>query len=445
MFKTDKYLSAIDRCSAFGFTGRVTEIVGLLIRATMYRGAVGEVCRILSPLTGKTLLAEIVGFRGSEAILMPLGDVSEIQMNAGVTSTGNPLRIGVGDSLLGRIVDGLGNPIDARGDLEQTFPRSIYAAPPEALSRRRINSVLPTGIRAIDGLLTIGEGQRTGIFAAAGVGKSTVLGMLARNASADVNVICLIGERGREVRDFLESDLGAEGLQRSVVVVATSDEPSLVRMKAALTATAIAEHFRDQGKSVLFLMDSVTRYARALREIGLAVGEPPARSGFPPSVFSELPKLLERTGNGKTGSITAFYTVLVEGDDINEPIADEVRSILDGHIVLSRDLAAASHYPAIDISNSVSRVMPAVVSHQHLKASARFRQLLAKYNDIRDLIQIGAYQSGNDPETDLAVSMIDSLNDFLKQDPDASVSLNETISRVSELCRTETDFPQKNA
>ena len=439
MFKTDKYLSAIDRCSAFGFTGRVTEIVGLLIRATMYRGAVGEVCRIVSPLTGKTLLAEIVGFRGSEAILMPLGDVSEIQMNAGVTPTGNPLRIGVGGSLLGRIVDGLGNPIDSHGNLEKTFPRSIYAAPPEALSRRRITSVMPTGVRAIDGLLTTGEGQRTGIFAAAGVGKSTILGMLARNASADVNVICLIGERGREVRDFLESDLGIEGLQRSVVVVATSDEPSLVRMKAALTATAIAEHFRDQGKSVLFLMDSVTRYARALREIGLAVGEPPARSGFPPSVFSELPKLLERTGNGKTGSITAFYTVLVEGDDINEPIADEVRSILDGHIVLSRDLAAASHYPAIDISNSVSRVMPAVVSQQHLKASARFRQILAKYNDVKDLIQIGAYRSGSDQETDLAVSMIDSLNDFLKQDPDTAVSLNETISRLSELSSAAAD------
>jgi type III secretion system H+-transporting two-sector ATPase len=437
MFKTDKYLSAIDRCSTLTFTGRVTEIVGLLIRATMHRGAVGEICRIVSPLTGKTLMAEIVGFRGSEAILMPLGDVSEIQMNAGVSPTGKPLRVGVGDSLLGRIVDGLGNPIDSYGDLTKTTPRSVYARPPEALSRRRIEGVMPTGIRAVDGLLTIGEGQRTGIFAAAGVGKSTILGMLARNTSADVNVICLIGERGREVRDFLENDLGEEGLNRSAVVVATSNEPSLVRMKAALTATAIAEHFRDQGKSVLLLMDSVTRYARALREIGLAVGEPPARSGFPPSVFSELPKLLERTGNGKIGSITAFYTVLVEGDDMNEPVADEVRSILDGHIVLSRDLAAASHYPAIDIGNSVSRVMPAIVSRQHLEAAARFRQLLAKYDDVKDLIQIGAYRSGNDPETDLAVSMIAALNAFLTQSANVATSLDETVFRLSELCHPE--------
>ncbi len=390
MIDLQPYISAVDWISSVEVRGRVTELIGLLIRAAVPGARVGELCLIHSPHRAKVLRAEVVGFRGSEVILMPLGDVSDVAMGAEVVPTGTSLTIRVGEDLLGRVLDGLGEPLDGKGAIEDAVEKVVAARPPDPMKRQRVTKQLKTGIRALDGLLTVGEGQRIGIFAAAGVGKSTTLGMLARNTEADVNVIALIGERGREVRDFLEQDLGEEGLKNSVVIVATSNEPSLIRMKAAYVATAVAEYFRDQGKRVLFLMDSVTRFARALREVGLAAGEPPARSGFPPSVFSELPRLLERTGNSDKGSITAFYTVLVEGDDMTEPIADETRSILDGHIVLSRKLAALNHYPAIDVNESVSRVMSTIAQNKHLEYAGGLRYVLATYEAQRYLILIGA-------------------------------------------------------
>jgi type III secretion system H+-transporting two-sector ATPase len=433
MIDLQPYISAIDWISSVEVRGRVTELVGLLIRASVPGARVGELCLIHSPHRAKALRAEVVGFRGSEVILMPLGDVSDVAMGAEVVPTGTSLMIKVGEDLMGRVLDGLGEPLDGKGVLENAVEKIVSARPPDPMKRQRVIKQLKTGIKALDAILTVGEGQRVGIFAAAGVGKSTTLGMLARNTEADVNVIALIGERGREVRDFLEQDLGEEGMKRSVVVVATSNEPSLIRMKAAFVATAIAEYFRDQGKKVLFLMDSVTRFARALREVGLAAGEPPARSGFPPSVFSELPRLLERTGNSDKGSITAFYTVLVEGDDMNEPIADETRSILDGHIVLSRKLATQNHYPAIDVNESVSRVMSGIVEIQQLNAAAKLREVLATYEAQKDLILIGAYKKGSDPQTDYAISKIDAVNKFLKQGINEKISADEAVQRLKQL------------
>lgn len=433
MIDLQPYISAVDWISSVEVRGRVTELVGLLIRAAVPGARVGELCLIHSPHRAKVLRAEVVGFRGSEVILMPLGDVSDVAMGAEVVPTGTSLTIRVGEELLGRVVDGLGEPFDGKGSIENATEKIVSARPPDAMKRRRVTKQLKTGIRALDGLLTVGEGQRIGIFAAAGVGKSTTLGMLARNTEAEINVIALIGERGREVRDFLEQDLGEEGLKRSVVIVATSNEPSLIRLKAAFVATAIAEYFRDQGKKVLFLMDSVTRFARALREVGLAAGEPPARSGFPPSVFSELPRLLERTGNSDKGSITAFYTVLVEGDDMTEPIADETRSILDGHIILSRKLAAQNHYPAIDINESVSRVMSAIIASEHLQAAGKLREVLAIYEAQKDLILIGAYKKGSDPKTDYAISKIDAVNNFLKQSTHENQPAEISIQKLVRL------------
>ena len=428
-----EHIEALDWLSSVEVRGRVTELVGLLIRAAVPGARVGEVCLIRSPHSARELRAEVVGFRGSEVILMPLGDIHDVAMGAEVVSTGAPLTVRVGDSLLGRVLDGLGEPADGRGAVEEAQERAVTARPPDPLRRRRVLKPLSTGVRAIDGLLTVGEGQRVGIYAAAGVGKSTLLGMLARNTEADVNVIALVGERGREVRDFIEHDLGEEGLRRSVVVVATSNEPSLVRLKSAYVATTVAEHFRDQGKRVLLLMDSVTRYARALREVGLAAGEPPARAGFPPSVFSELPRLLERTGNSERGSITAFYTVLVEGDDLTEPIADETRSILDGHVVLTRALANAGHYPAIDVGQSVSRVMPAVARPQHVEAARRFREVLAAYEAQRDLILIGAYKKGTDPRTDLAIAKSEAMNAFLRQGTTEKAPPATTLTQLQKM------------
>jgi type III secretion system H+-transporting two-sector ATPase len=428
-----EYINAIDWLSSVEVRGRVTELVGLLIRAAVPGARVGELCLIRSPHRVRELRAEVVGFRGSEVILMPLGDIHDVAMGAEVISTGTAMTVRVGESLLGRVLDGLGEPADGLGPVEGAQEYSVAARPPDPMRRQRVTRPLMTGVRSIDGLLTVGEGQRVGIYAAAGVGKSTLLGMLARNTEADVNVIGLVGERGREVRDFLEQDLGKEGLRRSVVVAATSNEPSLVRLKAAYVATTIAEYFRDQGKRVLLMMDSVTRFARALREVGLATGEPPARAGFPPSVFSELPRLLERTGNSERGSITAFYTVLVEGDDMTEPIADETRSILDGHIVLSRSLATANHYPAIDVNQSISRVMTTVAHPAHVEAARRLREVLATYAAQKDMILIGAYKKGSDKATDYAISMLDTVNAFLRQQVDESCPPEVTLNQLLEM------------
>lgn len=433
MLNLAEHTEALDFLPAVEVRGRVTELIGLLIRASVPGARVGEVCLIRSPRAARLLPAEVVGFRGGEVILMPLGDIHNVAMGAEVISTGTSLTVKVGEGLLGRVLNGLGEPADGKGPIENAQEYSIAARPPDPLARQRVTRTLVTGVRALDGLLTVGLGQRIGIFAAAGVGKSTLLGMLARNTEAEINVIALVGERGREVRDFLEQDLGAKGLARSVVVVATSNEPSLVRLKAAYVATTVAEYFRDQGRRVLFMMDSVTRFARALREVGLAAGEPPARAGFPPSVFSELPRLLERTGNSDKGSITAFYTVLVEGDDMTEPIADETRSILDGHIVLSRSLAAGGHYPAIDVGASISRVMTTVARPEHVEAARSLREVLATYERQKDLISIGAYKKGSDPRTDYALSKLDAVNAFLRQGTHETAPLPSTIAQLRKL------------
>ncbi|MBN2430369.1 MAG: flagellar protein export ATPase FliI [Acidobacteria bacterium] len=430
-----RYIQELDKLFPVEVRGRVTEVVGLIVKAVVPNVWVGELCLIKTPNTATPIKAEVVGFLDNEVMLMPLGDMRFIGMNCEVIPTAHTLTVKVGPQMLGRALDGLGEAMDVheKGPLiyEDEYP--VYNDPPDPLKRRRITEPIPVGIRAIDAILTCGEGQRIGVFAAAGGGKSTLLGMIARNCVAEVNVIALIGERGREVRDFLEKDLGPEGYAKSVVVVATSNESSLVRLKAAYVATAVAEYFRDQGKKVLLMMDSVTRFARAQREVGLACGEPPARAGYTPSVFSELPKLLERSGNSDKGSITAFYTILVEGDDMNEPVADEVRSILDGHVILSRALAARGHYPAIDVSKSVSRVMGSVTENDHKKNATKLREVLATYEKERDLVMIGAYKKGSDERVDYALEKIDSVNEFLKQGIYEQASFEETIQRLKEL------------
>lgn len=429
----DKYRQIIRQAPVYRVKGKIKELTGLIVRAVVPNVRVGEVCHIQIHQRGKSLKAEVVGFKDKDVLLMPLGDLEGIGPGNEVIPTGDCLRVPVGEGLLGRILDGLGDPIDGKGELvvERYYP--VNNAPPDPFKRRRITQPISVGVKAIDATLTTGEGQRVGMFAAAGVGKSTLMGMIARNTEAEINVICLVGERGRELRDFLEKDLGAEGLVRSVVVCSTSDQPSLVRAKAAYVATAIAEYFRDQGMKVLLMMDSVTRFARALREIGLAVGEPPARQGYTPSVFSTLPKLLERSGNSDKGSITAFYTVLVEGDDMNEPVADEVRSILDGHIVMSRALANQGHYPAIDVSQSVSRVMSNIVGEDHEMAARKLKEVIASYEKERDLIMIGAYESGSNPQVDYAIEKIEEVNEFLKQRTDDKVELTEAVDQLIQI------------
>ncbi|MDR1741274.1 MAG: flagellar protein export ATPase FliI [Synergistaceae bacterium] len=413
--------------------GRIVQVVGLVAESQGPDVRVGDLCRICFRDGLHDLDAEVVGFRGERVLLMPLGDLREVGPGSDVVSTDRPLGVAVGEGLLGRILDGLGEPIDDKGPLAATGFYPLHAEPPHPLRRQMVDTPLSVGVRVIDGLLTLGTGQRIGIFAGSGVGKSTLLGMMARYTTADVNVISLVGERGREVREFIERDLGEDGLKRSVLVIATSDQPPLIRLKAAQTATAVAEFFRDEGKNVLLMMDSVTRVARAQREVGLAVGEPPATRGYTPSVFEMLPQLLERAGAGERGSITGIYTVLVEGDDMNEPVADTVRGILDGHIVLSRKIAARNFYPSVSVLESVSRVMPAVVSPEHMAAAGRVRDLLATFAESEDLINIGAYKSGANPRVDWALRHLESVRSFMLQKVHESSSLEETITRLEAL------------
>jgi type III secretion protein N (ATPase) len=415
--------------------GRITEIVGMLIRAIVPNVKMGEVCLIKRE--GEPLIAEVVGFTKEEVFLSPLGEMTGIGPSSEVIPTRLPLHIKVGPNLLGRVLDGMGRPLDedTKGPLilEETY--SVINPPPDPMERQMIKEPISVGVRAIDGILTAGRGQRIGIFAAAGGGKSTTLGMMARYAKADVNVISLIGERGREVREFIEHDLGEEGLARSVIIVSTSDQAAQLRLNAAYVGTSIAEYFRDQGKTVILMMDSVTRFARALREVGLAAGEPPARAGYTPSVFATLPRLLERSGNSSKGSITAFYTILVAGDDMNEPVADEVRSILDGHIILSSELARQYHYPAIDILASVSRILPNITSEEHRKLIGQVREVLANYKKNELLIRIGEYKPGSDKQADFAIKYIDKVNRFLKQKVDEKCTFEETLEQLQSLFR----------
>jgi type III secretion protein N (ATPase) len=413
--------------------GRVVQVVGTIIRAVVPGVKIGEMCTLKNPWDSWELQAEVVGFSRDAALLTPLGDIQGVSSTTEVIPSGQIHMVPVGPALLGRVLDGLGRPVDGGPPLIAQAHYPVYADPPNPMTRKVIKTPVSLGLRVLDGLLTCGEGQRLGIFAAAGGGKSTLLSCLVKGAAVDVTVLALIGERGREVREFIEDDLGPEGLKKSVLVVSTSDRSSMERLKAAYVATAIAEYFRDQGKSVLLLMDSVTRFGRALREIGLAAGEPPTRRGFPPSVFSSLPRLMERAGNSDLGSITALYTVLVEGDDMTEPIADETRSILDGHIVLSRKLASANHYPAIDVLASISRVMDSVVSPEHRESAARFRGLLAKYQEVEMLVQIGEYKKGTDAETDLAIAKINDLNAFLRQGRTERSGFQETVKALAAL------------
>lgn len=424
--------------------GRVIGVVGLVIEAQGPRASIGELCYISpSPSSPQHELraAEVVGFRRGLVLLMPLGTLEGIQPGWLVRATGGPLPAPVGSSLLGRVLDGLGRPIDGKGPLHTTMTYPAQSAPPDPMRRKRIERPLSVGVRAIDALLTCGRGQRLGIFAGSGVGKSSLMGMIARGTEADVNVICLVGERGREVREFLDHALGEEGLARSVLVVATSDQPALIRIKAALVATAVAEYFRDSGQDVLLMMDSVTRLAMAQREVGLAVGEPPATRGYTPSVFTLLPQLLERSGAGHKGTITGIYTVLVDGDDMNEPIADAVRGILDGHAVLSRRLAHQNHFPALDVLESVSRVMPYITDPAHRTAVGTFRSLLATYREAEDLVTIGAYQRGTQAALDRALDMLPDLYAFLQQGMDEPAPYNESVQRLLNLCGNQGETP----
>ncbi len=415
--------------------GRVDQVVGTIIHATVPGVEIGELCILRNPASSWSMRAEVVGFSKNTALLTPLGDIEGISYHTEVIPTGHVLSVPVGEELLGRVLNGLGEVADNGPALKTHKFYPVYADPPPAMSRKLISEPISLGLRVLDGVLTCGKGQRMGIFAAAGGGKSTLLSSIIKGTDADISVLALIGERGREVREFIEKDLGPEGMKKAVIVVSTSDRSSMERLKAAYTATAIAEYFRDEGKSVLLMMDSVTRFGRAQREIGLAAGEPPTRRGFPPSVFSTLPKLMERAGNSDKGSITALYTVLVEGDDMTEPIADETRSILDGHIILSRKLASQNHYPAIDVLASVSRVMNAIVTSEHKKASQRLREILAKHAEIELLVQLGEYKQGADPEADFALTHIDAINGFLKQGLDEKSTFEETLKKLLEVVK----------
>ena len=431
--KLDKYSRVVARVTTMKLNGKVSQVIGVVVESRGPAAHLGEICEIHYKRNVAPLPAEVVGFRENVVLLMPLGALEDIAPGSDVVATGSQLKVKVGDGLLGRVIDGLGKPLDGLGPIDAEDETLVSHTPPHPLQRKRICEPLAFGVRAIDGVMTCGKGQRIGIFAGSGIGKSTLLGMIARNTEADVNVIALIGERGREVRDFLEKDLGPEGLKRSVVIVSTSDQAAITRLRGAMLATSVAEYFRDQGKDVMLMMDSVTRVAWAQREIGLAVGEPPTTRGYTPSVFAMLPRLLERSGTGAIGSITGLYTVLVEGDDMNEPVADSVRSILDGHIVLSRDLAHRNHYPAIDVLASVSRLMPDVTTPEHREAAGTVRDILATYGSAADLINIGAYVDGSNPKIDHAKAHIDAVNSFLIQAIADPAPFAETISTVANL------------
>ncbi len=431
--EVSRFLDVLRDCDPLRVSGRVVQVIGLVIESMGPPAHVGEVCWIYTRSQKAPIPAEVVGFREGRTLLMALGDRNGIEPGSEVVACGREATAPVGEGLLGRVIDGFGRPIDGGGPVEVEGEYPLHNAPPGPLERARITEPLSLGVRAVDAAITCGKGQRLGIFSGSGVGKSTLLGMFARNTSADVNVIALIGERGREVREFIERDLGQVGLRRSAVVVATSDQAGLVRLRGALVATAIAEYFRDKGRDVLLMMDSLTRLAMAQREVGLAVGEPPTTRGYTPSVFSLMPRLLERAGNSSRGSITGLYAVLVEADDMNEPVADTARSILDGHIVLSRELATMNHYPAVDVLASVSRVMADVTEAAHLRGAARLREVLGIHREAQDLINIGAYVAGSNPRIDWAVSMIDQVNGFLKQDVAEKADFGETVRALSQM------------
>ena len=433
MISLTRYKNTIQQTATMQEVGKVIQIIGLIIEADGPKASIGDLCYIYNKLDAEPIWAEVVGFKTQKILLMPLGSMEGLMPGAVVINTGSSMKIKVGPQLLGRVLDGLGRPIDNLGEINSQSLYSTQADIINPLNRQLIRTPISLGIRAIDGFITAGKGQRLGVFAGSGVGKSTTLAMMAKNTNADLNVIALIGERGREVREFIESTLGPEGMKRSIVVVATSEQPSLVKIKAGFVATAIAEYFRDQGKDVLFMLDSVTRIAMAQREVGLAVGEPPATRGYTPSVFALMPKLLERAGSNEYGTITGLYTVLVEGDDFNEPISDTARSILDGHIMLSRELAHKNHYPAVDVLQSVSRVMKEVTSKDHVSAAGKIRTLLAAYKKNEDLINIGAYVNGADPVTDQAIKYMPMINQFLQQKTDEKTEYENTIEALMQL------------
>jgi len=426
-----EYMTRLRHIDLLKVNGSVKQVIGLVIESVGPNCSLGDVCMIKSRDGQDLCLSEVVGFRDNRVLSMILGDAARVGPGSEIVATDRALSTSVGEELLGRVIDGLGNPLDSKGPIVTREVRSIYNAPPNPLERQRITRPVRTGIRSIDALLTCGNGQRVGIFAGSGVGKSVTLGMIARSTSADVNVIALVGERGREVAEFMDHELGPEGLKRSVVVVATSDKAALIRLKAAFLATTIAEYFRDRGMNVMLLMDSVTRLAMAQREIGLAIGEPPTTKGYTPSVFAMLPKLLERAGNARRGSITGMYTVLVEGDDMTDPVADAVRSILDGHIVLSRRLASAGHYPAVDVLESISRVMPAITTDEHRHAAHRLLDMMATYREAEDLINIGAYVKGSNPRIDEALRNWERIRLFLRQKADEHADFDESIAQLT--------------
>ncbi|MCF6137107.1 flagellar protein export ATPase FliI [Pseudalkalibacillus berkeleyi] len=427
-------LEEIDRIDTYKRFGKVNRVIGLMIESIGPKTSIGDVCYIYpSDTLEKRIPAEVVGFREQHVLLMPLTTIQEIAPNSLVEATGKPLQIKAGDALVGQVLDGLGKPLNGQSLPLGLHSRPTEAAPPNPMNRPRIQEQISCGVRAIDSFLSIGIGQRVGIFAGSGVGKSTLLGMIARQSSADINIIALIGERGREVREFVEHDLGEEGLKKTIVVAATSDQPALLRIKGALTATTLAEYFRDKGMKVMLMMDSVTRVAMAQREVGLAVGEPPATKGYTPSVFAQLPKLLERSGTSENGSITAFYTVLVDGDDMNEPIADTVRGILDGHIVLDRNLANKGHFPSINVLKSVSRVMNNISNQNHLELTSKARELLSSYQESEDLISIGAYKQGTSKKVDDAISFYPKIMDYLRQATYEDVTADQAVNELSQI------------